>query len=103
MKLPWEEGEYVFCDLQDHGRFMRRRDPERAVKFWRAAYATFDFIGENPEIGRKRFDLKRPDLHSWQVRGFKRYLILYRIESDRVLIYRVLDGTRDLAREVAES
>ena len=103
MKLPWEEGEFVFCDLQDIVRLIRKRNPERAVKFWIAAYATFDFIGDNPEIGRRRFDLQRPDLRSWQVRGFTRYLILYRVDPDRVMIYRVLDGTRNMAGELAES
>lgn len=102
MNLPWEEGEYVFCDLQEIGRRIRRQDPERAIRFWRAAYATFDFIGANPEIGRRRHDLRRPEIRSWQVRGFKRFLIFYRVEPERVLIYRVLDGTRDLNREIAE-
>jgi toxin ParE1/3/4 len=102
MTLPWEEGEYVFCDLQDIGRRIRKHDADRAVRFWRAVYATFDFICDNPEIGRRRHDLGRPEIRSWQVRGFNRFVIFYRIDSSRVLIYRVLDGTRDLNRDLAK-
>lgn len=103
MKLRWEEGEFVFCDLEEIGRFLRKRNPELAVKFWKAAYATFDFIGDNPEIGRVRSDLNKPHLRSGQVRGFTRHLIFYQVEPDRVLFYRVLSGSRDLANELAES
>src|ERR1041385_6438461 len=102
MTLGWEESEYVFCDLQEIGRRIQKHSPDRAGKFWRAAYATFDFIAANPEIGRRRYDLQRPEIRSWQVREFNRFIIFYRVEAERVLIYRVLDGARDLNRDIAE-
>ena len=102
MKLPWDRSPLVFCDLQDAARFLRKRHPEAAERFLEAAYATFDFIGENPEIGRRRADADLPDVRSWQVRGFRRYLILYSVELARVMIHRVIHGSRSLGPELID-
>ena len=102
MKLPWVQGELVFCDLREATRFLRKHDPELALRFLRASYDTFDFIGANPEIGRLRLDAGLPDVRSWQVRGFRSYLILYSVEPARVLIHRVFHGSRDIGPELLD-
>jgi toxin ParE1/3/4 len=52
-----------------------------------------------PLIGRER-EILAPGLRSILVR---RYVVFYRIESDRVLIMRVLDGRRDIDAEFETS
>lgn len=99
MKLPWDRSPLIFCDLQEAARFLRKRNLEAAERFLEAVYATFDFIGQNPEIGRLRPDLGLPTVRSWKVRGFSRYLILYSVEPTRVLIHRVVHASRDLGPE----
>ena len=103
MKLRWQEGELVECDLQDISRRIRRGNPEAALRFLRAVYTTFNLIAENPEIGRLRPDAEMPDVRSWHVRGFRRYLILYSTEPTCVLIHRVVHGSRNLGSELIES
>ena len=33
MKLPAEESDFIFCDVQDIVRYLRRRNPAAAVRF----------------------------------------------------------------------
>jgi toxin ParE1/3/4 len=96
MKSGWEESEYVFCDLQDAARSLRRYNPNIARKFLESAHDSFEFLSRNPGIGRRRPDLGFENLRSWHVFGFRRFLIFYRELSDRVQIWRVLHGARDL-------
>ena len=101
MSLRWEESEYVFCDLQSAARVIRRHNREAARTFLNAAYDTFEFLAENPGVGRWRGDLGFPEVRSFRVTGFRRYLIFYRELPDRVQIWRVLHGARELSRELS--
>lgn len=96
MNPRWEESEYVFCDLQTAARHIRRENPMAARAFLEAAYDTFELLALNPGLGRKRADLGFPDVRSWRIAGYRRYLIFYREMPDRIQIWRVLHGARDL-------
>ena len=54
------------------------------------------FLAENPMVGRARPEFAHAGLRSWRVQGFRNYLIFYRIGNDRLQIWRVLHGSRDL-------
>ncbi len=96
MNPRWEESEYVFCDLQAAARYIRRDNPQAANAFLEAAYDSFEFLARNPGLGRPRGDLGFPEVRSWRIAGFRRSLIFYRELPDRVQIWRVLHGARDL-------
>ncbi|MGH7952689.1 MAG: type II toxin-antitoxin system RelE/ParE family toxin [Limisphaerales bacterium] len=55
-----------------------------------------------PDVGRQRDDLGFPEIRSWRVEGFRRYLIFYRELPDRIQIWRVLHGARDLHQTLGE-
>ena len=96
MNPRWEESEFVFCDLQTAARGIRRDNPPAARAFLEAAYDTFEFLSRYPGLGRTRGDLGFPEVRSWRITGFRRYLIFYRELPDRIQIWRVLHGARDL-------
>ena len=102
MNPSWEESEYVFCDLQAIARHIRRTNPDASLAFLNAAYDAFEFLSHNPGIGRKRDDLGFPGLRSWRVKGYRSHLIFYRELPDRIQIWRILHGSRDLHRGVKE-
>ena len=102
MKSRWEESEFLFCDLQVAARFIHRRNPSAARAFLVAAYATFEYLAANPGLGRQRADLGFPEIRSWRVHGFRGFLIFYRELPDRIQIWRVLHGARDLHRGLME-
>jgi toxin ParE1/3/4 len=98
MSGRYEESEYVFCDLQDGFRYLRKYDRTTAEAFLEAAYDTFEFLAANPGLGRLRPEFGHVGLRSWRVHGFRRYLIFYRERPGNIQIWRVLHGTRDLSR-----
>ena len=100
MKPRWDESGFVFSDLQMAARFIHQDNPTAARSFLEAAYDAFEFLASNPGIGRKRTDLGFPEIRSWRIPGFRRYLIFYRELPDRIQIWRVLHGARDLEKIV---
>jgi toxin ParE1/3/4 len=100
MPTRYDESEYVFCDLQAIYRYIRQDDEPCARRFLEAAYDSFEFLAENPLIGRARPEFGHPGLRSWRVKGFRNHLIFYRPLVNRVQIWRVLHGSRDLPQHV---
>jgi len=96
MPARYDESEYVFCDLQAIYRYIRQDDEPLARRFLATAYDSFDFLAEHPLIGRVRPEFAHPGLRSWRVQGFRNHLIFYRPQNDRIQIWRVLHGSRDL-------
>jgi len=102
MNPRYEESEFIFCDLQTAARYIRRDNPRAARAFLEAAYDTFEFISYNPDFGRTRGDLGYPEIRSWRIAGFRRYLVFYRELPERIQIWRVLHGARDLDHMLAQ-
>jgi toxin ParE1/3/4 len=96
MNPRWEESEFIFCDLRTAAQYIRRDNRRAARAFVEAAYDAFEFIARNPGVGRRRGDLGYPDVRSWRVEGFRHYLVFYRELPDRVQVWRVLHGSRNL-------
>jgi toxin ParE1/3/4 len=96
MSARYDESEYVFCDLQAIYRYIRQDDEPVARRFLEAAYDSFEFLADHPMIGRARPEFSHPGLRSWRVQGFRNYLVFYRPLEDRIQIWRVLHGSRDL-------
>jgi toxin ParE1/3/4 len=96
MNPRWDESGFVFGDLQIAAQFIHRDNPTAAQLFLEASYDTFEFLARNPGLSRQRLDLGFPEIRSWRINGFRRYLIFYRVLPDRIQIRRVLHGARDL-------
>jgi toxin ParE1/3/4 len=96
----WDESEFVFGDLQTVAQFIHHDNPFAARLFLEAAYDTFELLARNPGVGRQCADLGFPEIRSWRVEGFGRYLIFYRELPDKIQIWRVLHGARDLPQTV---
>jgi toxin ParE1/3/4 len=96
MKPRWDESDFVFSDLRTVARFIHQDNPTAARFFLEAAYDAFEFLARNPGVGRQRTDLGFPEIRSWRIPSFRRYLIFYRELPDRIQIWRVLHGARDL-------
>jgi len=74
--------------------YISKDKPDAAVKMARKIYSSFDLLQDNPKIGfslKAKFGIET-DYLFWVV---KPYLVFYKIESDFIRIYRVLDGRSD--------
>ena len=84
----------VAGDLRDIGRQIAKDKPARAGTFVVELVDKCRAIGDRPNIGRLRPEIGE-DVRS---RAYRNYVILYRIEPDRVRILRVVHGARDIGR-----
>jgi toxin ParE1/3/4 len=76
-----------------------------ALRFLDAVDATFQKICEQP-LAYQRFDLGLPGfetLRKCSVKGFRGFLVFYRVDAEMVEIIRVLHGARDILRLFEES
>jgi toxin ParE1/3/4 len=87
-------------DLDEISKKLTRRSgsADVAARYLERILATCSRIGDAPEGGRPREDI-RPGLRSWVFEG--RMIIVYRLERRRVRIVRIVDGRRDYSRLLA--
>lgn len=85
-------------DLNNQFEYIAKDNLEAAIRFYEAAFSTFDVLATNPQIGPTR-EFKDPqltDVRIWLVKGFEKYLIFYRATNELVEILRVLHAARDI-------
>ena len=99
MSLELDYGEDVFCDLQETGCYLRRRNPEAGERFIKAVRETCEYLSANPFLGRLRPEFEVEGMRSWAVKGFRRYKIFYVPTATHLQVLRVMDGSRDLSAE----
>jgi len=71
-----------------------------ASRFAEAVDETLEFLGRNPEIGRRRLRtyVEIAGTRSWRVgKPFQRFVIFYRLEGEMLLAERLLEGHSRLA------
>jgi toxin ParE1/3/4 len=87
-------------DLRQQANYMLvNGTASRASQFLESAEITFEQLRKTPEIGRvnQLVISKLGVIRQWRLKGFKDYLVFYRVEADTVEILRVLYGARDLS------
>ena len=100
MQLPVEESEFIACDILDIVRHIGPHHPSAAARFVEAFKSSVVLLAKMPGLGRARPDLGAPETRSWRVSGFRKYLIFYDVQPDRLRLLRVLHGARDLQAEL---
>jgi toxin ParE1/3/4 len=91
-------------DLDDHAVYLGSRNPRAEERFLDAAEKTFDLLAQSPEIS-PIYETENPRLAGLRVRtirGFKNYVLFYRVTTDLIEIIRVIHGARDLSAILAE-
>lgn len=78
--------------------YQEQGDLELAFRFVDKVQETCERLRKMPYIGSPRdFPSSRfRGLRQWPVKGFEDYLIFYRVTQDRIDIYRILHGRRDI-------
>jgi toxin ParE1/3/4 len=85
--------------------YVREAGAEVARRFQKSVDATLHQLCAHPELGRKR-SFRHPKLRSLRSfrveRPFNRIVIFYRVSGDKLEAVRLIHGTRDLPRRLAE-
>ncbi len=77
-------------------RFAGEVSPELSIRFENRIAGALELIVGRPETGRRRKDLRQPEIRSFRVTGFDSYLIFYQLRKDEVFFVRLLHGAMDL-------
>ena len=88
----------VAVDVEETFAFLSRTAVSLARRFTEAVADTIIEIQHDPKIGQ-RWESRQRRLAGllWKrIRGFRKYLVFYRVEGDTVRVCRVLHGARDL-------
>lgn len=106
MSLPVEISAEAEADLAaQYDWYCEQADQETAARFFQAFHQTIILLRRHPFLGRKR-NFKRKDAENVRSiavsRTFHAHLIFYELAGDKLLIYRVMHGARDLENRLVE-
>ena len=106
MKLTLQRADEFNADFDQQYRwYVQQAGEEVAERFLRAVPVTLRRLAERPDLGRRR-KFRHPKLrglYSFQVeRPFDKILIFYRVMENTLQAWRVMHGSRDLPRRLAE-
>ena len=88
----------VIRDLIELATYMAEDNMDASDLFLVAAEETFKQLAQMPKMG-KRCQFPHPnliDVRQQAIKGFRRYLIFYRLIDSEVEILRVIHGARDI-------
>jgi plasmid stabilization system protein ParE len=80
-------------DLDDIWEFIAEDNISAADRWIEKLFDAFEALAQNPGMGHKREDLTASPILFWPVGA---YLILYRVQNERVEIVALTQGARDI-------
>jgi plasmid stabilization system protein ParE len=84
-------------DIEECADYLFEEAGEEVARRWKASLAeTLLLISQHPEIGRTRADLPIPNVRTFHLREFPRYVVFYRIEAEQIELLRVRHGMMHL-------
>src|SRR5262245_19640505 len=85
-------------DIDEQFTYFAEHDPATAMRFYDAAFRTFNDLLLQPFQGatRKFRHKALADLRIWFIQGFEKHLIFYQVTERRLLVVRVLHSSRNL-------
>jgi plasmid stabilization system protein ParE len=77
---------------------LEKAGAETADRWHESLWRTVEFIAQQPLLGRLRQLRRHPDIRSWLVQDFERWIVFYEAAEDEMIFHRVVYGMRDLNR-----
>jgi plasmid stabilization system protein ParE len=85
-------------DIAEEVDYLASKAGSETAEAWHSALnQTIRQLQRHPHIGRQRTDLNPPDLRSWRVNHFRRWLIFYTVRKDALVLLRVRYGMMDFS------
>ena len=78
--------------------YIAQRNRAAGFRFQEAAERAFNLLASMPELGSEWLTSRERHvgIRIWTIRGFKKYVIIYRPIEDGIEVLRVVHGSRDL-------
>ncbi len=84
-------------DIDEHCTFIARTSLATSLAFDHAVFESLDRLSTHPELGStvNTNDPRLIDLRMWFVKGFRKYLVFYRVFGNYIEVIRVLHSAQD--------
>lgn len=94
MKIEWTEP--ALLDLQNIRDYIRRDSEYYAIRFVERIIEVVEKLKKFPEMGRSVPEAEQENIRELL---FYNYRIMYRVETERILILTIIHGARDLSQK----
>jgi toxin ParE1/3/4 len=81
-------------DIVDTTCYLGEHSENTAAKFFGCVQHSAQRLSEMPELGAV-VQLENQSIRVWSVKDFPNHLIFYQIETDELVVFRVLHGSTD--------
>ncbi|MBW4617541.1 MAG: type II toxin-antitoxin system RelE/ParE family toxin [Desmonostoc vinosum HA7617-LM4] len=87
-------------DIDEHFAYISQENLNTALLFFDSVRETFAQLAKMPGIGSRynSANLRLEGLRRWAVKGFKKYLIFYFEQDEKINIVRVLYAKQDIEK-----
>jgi plasmid stabilization system protein ParE len=85
------------ADIADTTYYLAERSAGAAVKFFDCVRYSTQLLSKMPELGAvaRLEDQRTKGIRIWPVKDFSNHLIFYQIETEELIVLRVLHGSTD--------
>lgn len=86
-----------YLDVAEEMEYLAdKAGPVIAARWQGEVEGTIKELLRHPGLGRPRPDLRPPDIRSWRVQNFRRWLIFYQVRAGVLVLQRVRYGAMNL-------
>jgi toxin ParE1/3/4 len=87
-------------DLNDYYNYVAQTNQDAALELFDSARKTFADLARLPGMGKRYTIPNNPqhELKQWHIKGFRKYLIFYRVQENAIEIVRILHSSQDIDR-----
>jgi len=93
MKIEWTEP--AILDLEDIRDFIRRDSKYYAARFVEKIIGAVESLQKFPKLGRNVPEAEEENIRELLLHNYR---IIYRVETDRILVLTIIHGARDLSQ-----
>lgn len=91
--MPYKITKQAELDLEEIAEYIAIDNKKAALKLLETFEKSFIKLSQMPNMGFSKSEWTNKDLKFWSV---KKYLIIYKIKGNHIIIIRVLSGYRDI-------
>lgn len=88
----------AYSDLESSAEYIAADNEDAAIRFIEAACKAFHLLAELPKSGALRpcANPRIKEIRIWPIRGFDKFLVVYRQIPRGIEVYRVVHAARDV-------
>lgn len=92
--MTFEITDIALSDIEEIIEYILIKNKKAAIDLLKLFYKSFKTLEKNPKMGNTRYDLTDKKVLFWVLK--RKYLVVYKIKNNDIIILRVLSTYRDI-------